>query len=734
MNLMRWFRKNNKKVMAIVVVVIMFGFIAGPTLRYFARIRMGWRDAVAYIADNKKITRSDLMSAHQELEILKLLRADALLRSQDIRGILLAELLFTEQKASPLLINHIKRLIRTNRYRISDKQISDIYRRSLPADYYWYCLKTEAELSGIRVANEDMGRLLGRIMPRAFQGLTYSQVIRSIINNQQIPEEQILTTFGKLMAVLQYSHMVCSNENVTNSQMLNIASLEGETINVELVEFDSSVFTDRVKSEPDEAALVGHFDKYKNFFVGTITEENPYGFGYKLPDRAQLEYIVCRLDDVSQVVTPPAPQEKEEYYRRNIEQFKVSVPSDPNDPNSLQIERTQSYAEVAGFISDKLLQDKINSKAEKILQEAKTLTEAGLEDTDIGAEKLTFEQFRQLAGDYTAAAEQLSEKYKVKIYTGQTGLLSSMDIQNNRNLGALYTISYGKNPVSLIQIVFAIDELKASELGPFDMAKPRMYENIGPLRDLFGQMMALVRIVKAEPASGPQSIDETFSVRTLILDPNQKPNSEDIYSVRENVVEDLQKLAAMDITRSKAEEFIELTAENGWDSAINKFNDLYGKQAKKEPNDPDVFQEQSFTDLQRFSNAMLGTLAVQNISNPAVQFVINESAKQAQFIDKLYSLVPQDSNTVDSVPLIMEFKPDLGFYVIKNISVKRLTQPEYERVRAQRLYIEDNVQTQSLSAIYLNPENILKRVDFRFAKKREETTDANTPAESEEAM
>jgi len=118
----------------------------------------------------------------------------------------------------------------------------------------------------------------------------------------------------------------------------------------------------------------------------------------------------------------------------------------------------------------------------------------------------------------------------------------------------------------------------------------------------------------------------------------------------------------------------------------------------------------------------------------AVQFVINESAKQAQFIDKLYSLVPQDSNTVDSVPLIMEFKPDLGFYVIKNISVKRLTQPEYERVRAQRLYIEDNVQTQSLSAIYLNPENILKRVDFRFAKKREETTDANTPAESEEAM
>ncbi len=745
MNLMKWFRKNNKKIMAVVVVVIMFGFIAGPTLRYFTRIRTGWHDAVAYFADNKKIIRSDLNSAHQELEILRLLSADDLLRTQDLQAILLSELLFSEQKASPALINRIKRMITTSGYRISDKQISDIYRRSMPADYYWLLLKNEAQLAGISMANEDMGRVLGQVIPQLFRGATYSQVIRSLIDKQGIPEEQILATFGKLLAVLQYSHMICSGEDVTSSQIMHMASQENETINVELVEFESSIFAETL-AEPNEDRMVEHFDKYKKFFAGTVSEENPYGFGYKLPDRVQLECIACRLDDVSLIVTPPTPQEKEQYYQKNVKRFMISVPSDPNDPNSPPIEQTQSYAEVAILISDKLLQDKVNSEAEKILQEAKTLTEVGLEDMmDEGRGTRDERQ----TGDYTAAAEQLSKKHKIKIYAGQTGLLAATDIRNDRNLGMLYLKTYGTNPVALTQLVFAIDELKASDLGLFNMPKPRMYENIGPLRDLFGEMIVLVRVIKAEPASEPKSINQAFSTSTPIFDPNQEKEGKDIYSVREKVAEDLKKSDAMDTTRIKAEEFLKLAAKDGLDNTINKFNDLYGPPfllsqestgAKKDPNDPNVFQVETLTDLQRISSTMLATLAVQNASNPAVQFIINEVTKQAWFIDQLYSLVPQDSNTVDNAPLIMEFKPNMSFYIIKNISVKHLTHPEYEKIKALRLYKEDRIQTQSMAAVHFNPENILKRMNFRWANRDESrplpqgrdegTTDANAPAES----
>ena len=52
--------------------------------------------------------------------------------------------------------------------------------------------------------------------------------------------------------------------------------------------------------------------------------------------------------------------------------------------------------------------------------------------------------------------------------------------------------------MGLSRIVFAIDELGSSELGPFDIPNPRMYESIGPLKDVFGKIGVVVRISKVE--------------------------------------------------------------------------------------------------------------------------------------------------------------------------------------------------------------------------------------------
>ena len=734
MNLVKWFRKNNKKVMAVVVIVIMVGFVGGEFIRQLGRRRTGLHKTVAYFADNKKITRYDLQLAQRELEILRNLRIDDLLKSQDLRGILLGELLFAEQRTSPALINHIKRTIRTNEYRISDKQISDIYRRSMPSEIYWFCLKNEAQLTGIRISNEEAGKLLGKIIPQLFNGTTYPQLIGSLINRQGIPQKQILTIFGKLLAVFQHAQMTCSIEDVTSSQIRHRASWENETIDVEFVRFDSAVFTE-AQDQPGEEKLVEHFNKYKKFFAGAVSEENPYGFGYKLADRVQLEYIACQLDDISSIVTPPTQQETEDYYQKNAKQFVESVPADPNDPNASPTERTKSYAEVASIISNQLLQDKINSRAERILQEAKTLTEAGLEDSNIEPENLSTEQYRQLAGDYEVATEQLCKKHKIKVYTGQTGLLSAVNMQADEYLGRLYIRSYGYNPAGLTQIVFAIDELKASELGPFDVPKPRMYENIGPVRDILGQIMLLVRVIKAEKASEPENANQSFSTKALELEleQDQEQASDDIYSVKEKVAEDLKKIAAMDITKSKAEEFIDLAVKDGWESTLDKFNELYGQQAKQNEDDPNAFMLQNFTNLRRISSTMLETLAVQTVGNPTAQFLANERKKQGQLVYQLYSLVPQDSNTVDPMPLLMEFKPDMSYYCLKNIFVKRLEQAEYEKIKVMQLYKEDHILSQSLAAVYFSPKNILKRMNFRLAQEDKEPADTNAPAESKGA-
>jgi hypothetical protein len=772
---MKWFRKYKTKVMAVMVVIIMIGFVGGSALSYlFSTKRTGLHKTVAYYGDNKKITHYDRAMAHEELTILQMVGAGDLLRNAgiplfntpipDFRAFLLGELLFSERRYSPGFINYIKRTIRTHNYRISDKQISDIYSHTVPSEIYWYCLDKEAELAGVRISKDEARRQLANAIPQIpqFQGATYSQVIRRTIQQRGVPEEKILATFGKLLSVLDYAKISCSGEDITSSQLRQEVSWEWETIDVNFVKFDSAVFTE-TQSEPNQERVSAHFNKYKQYFAGTVNRENPYGFGYKLLDRVQLEYIACQLDDVSKTVTPPTQEEAEEYYRRNRSQFTEEVLSDPNDPNSPLTESVKGYAEVSSNILKNLLQDKINSKAKSILDEARALTQVGLQDINT-EEEPSVEQLKQRAGDYKAAADQLTKDYNINVYTGKTGLLGAAEMQLDDYLGRLFLRNYGDSVAGLTQIVFAVDELGLSHLGPFDVPKPRMYENIGPLRDILGRIMAVVHVIDAQKASEPESINQTFSVNSLKLepldvrtnqeDPNRPPEEdlepEDVYSVKEQVTEDLKRLGAMNATKKKAGEFLSLVAKEGWESTIEKFNELYGKQGNQDESDPNAINEAdepfelvNSTNLQRISRETIERLTALSEGNPGAPLFVNEAQKwltvneakrERELLGRFYSLVPQDSNTVETLPLIMEFKPDMSYYCLKEIRIRRVVKEEYEQIKPVQVYKEEYTQFQSLAAVHYNPENILKRTNFRWAieEEQEQAADANVPVESEE--
>jgi hypothetical protein len=81
----------------------------------------------------------------------------------------------------------------------------------------------------------------------------------------------------------------------------------------------------------------------------------------------------------------------------------------------------------------------------------------------------------------------------------------------------------------------------------------------------------------------------------------------------------------------------------------------------------------------------------------------------------------------------MEFKPDMSFYCLKNLSVNRLWREDYEKIKAGRLLREDYAQGQSLTAVYFSPENILKRMNFREVGKDEKSPEAGAPPEPEPA-
>ena len=740
MNLLKKVRKNRNKVIAVVVIFLAVGFVGQQFLAELSRRRTSPRVAIARFGNNREITNYDLASARRDLAILKSLQTDKILRNinvpmfnvNDLQALMLAELLFSDRTISPGLTLYMRQIVGANQYRISEKQINDIYRRSLPSEIYWLLLKNEAHLAGVKTSNEVSGMQLAKLIPQFFDGAVYSQLIASIMNQHGVSEKEILTTFSELTAVLTYARMICTSEDVTSSQIMHNASWEEETVGVEFVRFDSALFA-KTAEEPSEEELVEQFDKYKKFFAGDINDQNPYGFGYKLDNMVQLEYIAVKLDEVSAIVTAPTQEEAEEFYQRHREEFTAPVPSDQNNPYPAQSERIRSYGEVADFILRNLRQDKINSAAEKILQEARMLTEAGLQTTSMEFDKISAEQFKQMAGDYAAAAKQLSEKYKMKVYTGRTGLLSASDILANQYLRTMYLRSRGYNPLVLARAIFAVDGLAASELGPFDVPRPQLYENIGPAKDMLGRIMVVVRVIKAEKASEPESINQTFSKDLLKFDDDQEQPGENIYSVRELVAEDLKKLSAMDATKNKAEEFIQLAVKDGWESAVDKFNSLYKQPDAQSVEDANVFELQSFTGLQRASSMLLETVAVQSAGNPAGRPLFDKAARENQLVCQLYSLIPQDSNTIDTLPLVVEFKPDMSYYCLKSISVKRLDQEQYGKIKPIQDYKEDVIESQSLAPVHFNPENILKRMNFKQVKD-EEPADINTPSEVEEDL
>jgi hypothetical protein len=737
MNLVKWFRKNNTKLMAVVVIVLMIGFIGGSSLNYILRGRDASNATVAYYGDNIKVKRYDLYQAQQEMEVLKMLQCNSLLKaiqdpfyqSPDFHALVLGELLFAEQRPSQEILAHIEKTIAGNyQYRITNKQIDNLYVKKAGGYYYWYLLNKEAEKAGFKVQKDSSRAMLSQAITNLLKQ-NYSAYISNVMQKNGLSEDQILTTFGKIFAILGYSHAVSMGEDMTVQQLRHMAAFQGETFNIEFLKLDTEEFAKNVSS-PGEQQINEQFEKYKQFYAGEITEVNPYGFGYKLPDRVQLEYMFVKLDDIKKIIKEPTFEEVDQFYINNKERL-FQVSTDPNNPDSPK--RTQKPSEVEDKIAEYLLQEKIDNKAVTIIQEARTLADGTLQDiNDSELDKLSIEERQKKAGSYESIAKSLIAKHKINVIHGLTGELSAEDIQNDKKMSQMYLEGY-VNELRLEWVAFAVEPLKLSQLGNYETIKSKMYLSMGPVKDKSASddIVAIVRVVKAVKASVPESVSLEYSKKAIVYDPNKADAKKETFVVKEKVTTDLKRLAAMGITKSKANEFIEMASadQQNWDNVIEKFNELYGT---SEPNDPNNAQSKQVKDannvtfklmnrssLPRYSKEILDTINLHNQGNPDSARVKNLYKKEEMFRDKLFALMPQDSNAPEFKPVIVEFLPDLSYYIIKSISVNPLWKENYERMKAMNSYRDEHFKSQSLAFEHFNPENIFKRMNFKYIEDSE---------------
>ena len=198
----------------------------------------------------------------------------------------------------------------------------------------------------------------------------------------------------------------------------------------------------------------------------------------------------------------------------------------------------------------------------------------------------------------------------------------------------------------------------------------------------------------------------------------------------------------MATAKEKAFDFLELAKtqeDQVWDNIIEKFNELYEQEYPKDSNNTDTakvedsnepaFKLENHYSLSRLSKETLLTIAY-NQSNPSLEGIKNLLNKESQFIDIIYSLAPKDSDT-EMKPTLVEFKPDLSYYIVKNISMNQLWKENYEKNKSILSYRKESSESQSLTLEYFKPENIFKRMNFRFKNDKKEDSGKEEVPEKE---
>ncbi|MFA6176212.1 MAG: hypothetical protein WC765_06510 [Phycisphaerae bacterium] len=725
MHLVKWIRKNMSKLMAVFVILIMVAFIMPQVLNQLAKPRSRGPEKAMWLYDtDSQISYNAVRQATGELAVLKGLFIDKFLLGQrDFKYVLLGELLFPESVQGAAMSDEIKRAAMQNQFRVSQSRIDDFFGQSRGrSELFWLLLKAEAQKAGCATSPKQAGDILKMIVERMTEGkVDAATLVKNAGAAHQMTEDDCLQAFADVLTIVSYARIATEVEDVTESEMAAAAAIPQEKFSAEFVEFNAKTFADKA-AEPGEQQTAEQFNKYKNYLPGVITQDNPFGFGYKQRARVAVEYMLVKLDDVKKLVAVPTEEEAEEFYQQNLERFVEEIPADANDPNAQPTQRQKSYAEVASLIKDALLNRKVSAKATSILGQATEIADSEIISLDF--EKARVEDFKAKAKDYSAASESVAKQNNIKIYAGKTGLLSAEDFQLSQSLGSLMMQSQSRIPTRLTKIAFALDQLgdEAAKLGPYEPAKPKMFVSVGPLLDNMGSFMAMIRVIDAVKAAVPPDVNFSYE-RNLPQVTENVQISEITYSLKEQVRKDCKNLAAFAIANQKAEDFMAMVKADGWEKAIKKFNADYPAKVA----DSNTFDMQKWTDKTRVSRSDMEMAKVAMSGSPAAERYINQSIMYGKLIDAFYSQFTGDSTEAANLPLMIKFQPQMSCFAVKSLNRTFAPMESYETNRQQIAYGKDYIIGQSMAFEFFMPDNITKRMNLRPAQK-DDKSDSNSVA------
>lgn len=732
MHLYKWMRKNKKKIMAFVVIFLMISFVVGYAgLQLFIGLLGRDNPVIGTLEDGQRIRARDYLAAQNELRLLQMLGGDMVLMAQGQQGLagpLMAHLLFPDSRvlAENLSPADLKRAAQAGQIPVDVALIDDFFDERPQPELAWILLQAEAHSAGSAISEDNARNTLLQIMPHLAEGADPAQVYRAIIRETNLPEEQIVRTFADFLGVMFYINNITDNQLVTLNQLQAALGRSHEQFDAEWVEIAAGWFIDE-DSPVEQDAMRQQFEAYNDVMPGLFSDDNPFGFGYKLPKRIQLEYITVLLDDVKTQITRPTSEQMEEFYSRNIERFRYQEPADPADPEGEQVTRTRSFSEALPQIRQQMQQERINRLAMQIFNDARTMTEE--EFFTINLEEADFEQFQAVAGDYAQAAEDLSQQYNVQVLTGRTGLLSRADFQDTDILSMLQ-VQHGQRSTALSEVVFTVRRDPRETPSAIGGLRARPWENIGPMTgghydqeaQEYHRLMTMVRVVDIQEAEVPATMDISFPIHGMNVLPSQRQDEQPLFSLADQIASDIRTRRAMEQAETFAQDLTTLVQDLGWNEAIATFNE------KLAEHDIPLAELETIRDQRRLPQTERAQMLSFIERNPAAAAFLQDRLATSARNEKIHRLLPDSQASVDELAEVVSIEKKAACYVVKRVDRKPATEADYLENKMEAAFQANMTATIEPVLIHLLPRNLLARTGYEATDERPIIDDSPPPA------
>ena len=734
MIVMRWFRKNTKKFLAVIVVVLMIAFVIPSVFLNSDRRGRGQDMTVGVFLDRQYQQRDFTLlmqnKAAAELGVLRALGLDQVqmtllaTRLGEMGGLsptpalVVRQLLFPDSQLARQLQGALLQMLSVNRTDDDQRieQARDAVDRLVSLDsqskaaLYYILLSEEARRAGIEATSEQIRALINaRLSPNVAQQLGPMSVQR-ICEAQNLTEQQVQQAVGNYIAILRYGNTATRPLALSEAELRKTLrdQLQMDTVKGSFVRFNARTFTDDV-AEPDDDALAAHFEAYKTYVPGKITHENPYGLGYMLGDRVRLEYLRVDMKAASAVVEADfsvnSMEEQEKQIRRfwqdNSFRFRVALeqPADESAAPAEPAYRDPEFDEVADDARQMWVQDQSRIKAEQLLNQARRLS--GKASAVPGSAEAEQPEAAAIS-DYSAIAAQLSTD-SLAVGHEQTDYLTRAAAAGHLEFARTYRIRQSQPVGALLDIVFQCETLHQGALSSFDEPPVKLNQDIGPLIavDYAGNPSAvyLVRVLAADAARQAQSLADDGR-----QGPAQQPAAaQDESQLAKQVTTDWKNLQAFDLARTRAQAFA-LAATADWDQAFAQANlDL-----KEDPNNP--FDPLSLTDVEQLHSS-LRQMREYAATRPQA-YLVEQIANQVDLLQKTVELARGWAQSDQQSLPVLDRPEEFSLLVFKQLQVELPANQDYldrKPLAAMQLMMDSQ---QLMCMTHFDPLNIETRNGF----------------------